>query len=572
MKRALCALMAAVLLSACAQEAPPPQKITAGGGQRSSSSAAVSGGEEPAEAGLLEAFVRDLEDPSFDLYADCPETEGELYQFVRVDEEFGQRVAKILTENAAKPAAAPKSDGRLLSLRLENGDLVENAFFHGYDSKDPDFPDQMLLELEMEDGREGSYLFDKKAFEQLDALYRERTEGVKTEFTGNITLITPKYDLKRIRDEQGYDTNEFLQFGTRVLWRFTPHADGYLQPSTIEMLDTVTGRSIYTSTVSENIIRMEKFDGEPGFDYRLITPTGILYRSSADRSREQVWRLPGIVSLFSASEELSGSFDMQYGKLAYASGDGIYVADEDGGNAQPVLFHSALSEVMRAAAGAGYTYYFNDPRFLLGGKRLVTSIVSPQTGQRRLGFAVTNMDSMETSYFTGATAADAGSVRYLSDKVVAAQDAGVVTLINTENYDRGALPLNGLEGSLFLTHDCNSFAVWEPKVSGTTAYSSSMYVCGNQNISDRSKKLLGSYGGEYRPVGITEEYVVGVNEDSRGVLMTATRYRTSAKPVSQPAPSEAGAESSSSQPEPSGEDEDEDDGEGALPPDITPDL
>lgn len=580
MKKLLCGLAAFLLLfSACKQEEAPPAKIVTTTGKKAESSASTAGnGETSQEAGeatgVLEQFAKDLQDTSFTLAADCPETEGQRYQRVRTDEEFGPKIAKILLDNEAQPAAAPKTEGRMLILRAENGDVEENAVFRGLDDTDPDNPGKMVLELEMADGQSGIYLFESSVFKQIDALYRERTEGVKTEFQGNATLVTSKYDLARLRDEQGYDTDEFLQFGTRILWRFTPHAEGYAKPSTLEMLDTVTGQSVYTSTIPETVNRMEKFDGEAGFDYRLITPTGIYYRSSSDRSREKVWRLPGIVSLFSASQELSGTFDLRDGKLAYASGDGVYLADENGGNAQPLLFHSALTEIMKPAAGAGYAYYFNDPHFLLGGKRLATSIVSPQMGERRLGFAVTNLDTLETAYFTGATAADGENVRYLNDKVLVAQDAGVITLINAENNDRGALPLNGLEGSIFLTHDCKTFAVWEPKVTGTEAYSSMMYLSGNQNVNDLSKRLLSTYGGEYKPVGITEEYVVGLNEDSRGVRFAVTRYQTAARSAA--AVSSAGTESgsssmgySSSEEEPEDEDEDS---EGGLPPDITPDI
>lgn len=570
MKRLLCGLLAGVLLlSACQTKQEGPKTVIRGGGTKpktSTSSASKGAGQKSTE--LIEQFAQDLEDTNFDLTADTPETEGEIYQTIRTDEEFGKRVAKILTENQSHAVSASEGTGRKLTLQAENGDMSNYASFQKLEETDNQ-SGQMLASIEMGDGSSGTFLYDKTVFEQLDALYRERLEGIKTEFSGNIAILTSKFDLKRLRDETGYDTNEFLQFGTRVLWRFTPHTEGYVKPSTIELLDTVTGQSVYTSSISETVTRMEKFSGEEGFDYRLITPTGIFYRSSTDRTREKVWRLPGIVSLFSASEELSGTFDMQYGKLAYASGDGIYLSDADGGNAQPLLFHNALAEIMRSAAGAGYTYYFNDPHFLSGGKRLSVSIVSPQTGQRRLGFAVMDLDSRETSYFAGATAANGESIHYLGDKVVSAQDEGIITLMNAENGDRGALPLNGLEGSLFFTQDCKSFLVWEPKVTGNTAFSSSMYLCGNQNINDRSRKLLGSYGGEYQPVGITEEYVIGANEDSRGLLLTATRYQTLNKTASQASSSSSQAETSSSESSSSSKSEN---AEGELPPDITPDL
>lgn len=570
MKKMLCTLACLLFLSACQPEAPVQTKIVTTSGSKAavSSSQSDESGDGAAEDDLLTQFINDLNDSSFSLTGDCPETE-DPYQRVRTDEEFGPRIAKILLDNEARLAEKPKTEGRVLTLHAENGDVEDIAFFRGLDDSDPDFAGQMVLDLDMGGGHTECYLYDASVFKQIDALFRERTEGVRTEFQGNVTLITPKYDLGRLQADKGYDINEFLQFGSRVLWRFTPHVDGYVKPSIVELVDTVTGQSVYTGTISENVARMEKFDGEAGFDYRLITPTGILYRSSADRSREKVWRLPGIVSLFAASEELSGTFDMQHGKLAYASDDGVYLADEDGGNAQPVLFHSALVEIMKPAAAAGYTYYFSDPHFLVGGKRLATSIVSPQTGQRRLGFAVTNLDTMETAYFTGATAADGQSVRYLNDKVVVAQDAGMITLINGENNDRGALPLNGLEGSVFLTQDCKSFAVWEPKITGSQAHSSVMYLSGNQNINDLSRKLLSSYGGEYRPIGITEEYVIGLNEDSRGVRLAATRYQTTARAKQ----TESAASSESSSKASASDDTSEaDEDESELPPDITPDL
>lgn len=570
MKKMLFAGACLLFLAGCQPEAPVQTRIvtTSGSKPAASSVSAIESGDEAAGGNLLTAFAGDLNDSSFSLTGDCPETEGQPYQRVRTDEEFGQRIAKILLDNESRVVEKPGTAGRPLTLRAENGDMEDNAVFRGLDDSDADYPGQMVLELDMGDGHTECYLYDGAVFKQIDALFRERTEGVKTEFQGNVTLIAPKYDLGRLQADKGYDVNEFLQFGSRVLWRFTPHTEGYVRPSIVELVDTVTGQSVYTGTISENVARMEKFDGEAGFDYRLITPTGILYRSSADRSREKVWRLPGIVSLFAASEELSGTFDMQHGKLAYASDDGVYLADEDGGSAQPVLFHSALVEIMKSAAAAGYTYYFTDPHFLVGGKRLATSIVSPQTGQRRLGFAVTNLDTMETAYFTGATAADGQSVRYLNDKAIVAQDAGMITLINGENNDRGALPLNGLEGSVFLTQDCKAFAVWEPKVTGSQAHSSVMYLSGNRNINDLSRKLLSSYGGEYRPIGITEEYVMGLNEDSRGVQLTATRYQTMPRSKTE----SASSSESSSEAASSGESSEADEDESELPPDITPDL
>lgn len=572
MKRLLSILLAVLFLaSACGNDAAAPVKVvttTPPKGGRSASSA-VSNLQETVDGGLLARFAEDLADSGFSLRADSPETAGQPYKRINTADDFGPQAARLLTENAARAIQTEKTGDRALTLSAENGEALDTARFYAPDSGDPDYADQMILVLDLA-GQTGAYAFDQTVYTNLEALFKERTEGVNTEFQGNASLLTSKYDLARLRDDKGYDIHEFLQFGNRILWRFTPGTDGYVKPSTLELLDIPTGKSVYTASVSENVARMEKFDGEAGFNYRLITPTGIIYRSSADRSREKLWRLPGIVSLFSASEELSGSFDMQHGKLAYASDDGVYLADEDGGNAQPLLFHSALTEVMKPAAAAGYTYYFTDPRFLLGGKRLATSIVSPQTGRRRLGFAVTDLDTMETSYFTGATAAGGDGVRYLSDKVLIAQDAGVITLINAENGDRGALPLNGLEGSRFLTWDCKSFAVWEPKVTGTDAHSSVMYLSNNENINDLSRKLLSTYGGEYTPVGMTEEYVMGLNEDSRGLSLTATRYQTvrrqQVRPESNPEP-----ESSSSASSGAGE---EDDGgtEGGLPPDITPDL
>lgn len=611
MKKWMSTFLAAVLLlSGCSQQASAPEKIVTGrsgagptivagktpsegvtigangsGASMPSSAAAdepqaaASPNEAPIEPlsedaeKLLKQFTDDIANSAFRLSAESPETKDVPYQQIAANTELGQKIAKLLLENPVALTSAPEQPGRVLSLQAQTGNLLEIAAFHGFDDADPRYPGKMVLELDM-DGIQNVYLYENTVFQQLDALYKAQTQGVKTEFKGNATLIASQFDLARLRDERGYRTNEFLQFGTRVLWRFTPNTDSYAKPSTIELLDTVTGKSLYSSTIQENVLRMEKFDGEAGFDYRVMTPSGILYRASGDRAREKVWRLPGTVSLFAASETLSGTFDMQHGRLAYADQDGIYLADQDGGNAEPVLFHSILSEIMRSAAAAGYTYYFNDPHFLLDGTRLATSIVSPQTGTRRLGFAITDLDTMETAYFTGVTATDSASVRYLGDKAIAAQDEGTMHLINGENYDRGALPLNGLENSSFLTYDCNKFAVWEPKVSGTSAHSSTTYLCDNTNIMDRSKKLLDSYGGPYAPVAMTEEYLIGLNEDSRGVLFAITRYQTlrDSQAVEQTQTTASSGSSSKETASKARDDEDDSSSGGDLPPDITPDL
>lgn len=591
MKKTLCIAIACCTLFSACQKAPEGNKPRVITSTRSSSSSSGSTGENAAPGGesklgaedyWLKQMADDILNASFTVRATCPEISGDSSKIVQADEAFRETAAALLTENNFETGIRIsqeelEKDARILTLRSENRDIYDNAVLYGYsDPESAPFPGQMVLDLETSDGASRRYLFDMAVFEEFDALMQENIQELTVSFSGNVVFLRSKFDLAKIKADTGFQTEEFLQFGTKLLWRFYPDSQEYTKPSTFELFDTASGQSLYSFTIQETVTRMEKYTAEPGFDYRFFTRTGVHYRSSANRSQEKVWRLPGTVSLFVASADVSGTFDVAHGKLAYAGEDGIYIAQEDGGNPQPVLFHSALSTIMQDTVGSTHTCYFNDPRFMLGGTRLVTSIVSPQTAPRRLGFAVTNLDTMETTYYPGITALDERSIRYADGKAVSAQDNGIINLINVENGDRGALPLTGLANSVFLTANYKNFIVWEPvPATQNKPASSTLFLCSSGNMSDRSQKLLTSQGDTFYPAAITEEYIIGFCEDSRGLIPTATRYRTAPRTAA-PAPSTSSSTASGTDEEPSSSsgtsgsaDETEN---GALPPDITPDL
>lgn len=600
MKKTVYAVIGLLLImTACTNEPTQslPPKITAGTAKQYSSSAEeVRDAEQPQGAKeALELFLEDMEDPEFTLRADNPESRSDSKLEVKVDEVLIEELASLFSDpepqyDVALPKNLSENDGRLLTVSAENGDVFHRLSIYGLDAKNKEYPGGMLVSMENDDGQVYSYLYDKKTFSRLDDLLNKRTVGKTVSFQGNVTALRSRFDLARIHRDQGMETEEFLQFGNKILWRFSPQTDSYTQPSTVELLDTVSGQSLYSYTIPERVFYMERFSGEPGFDYRIVGESGIRYRSSVNGNQQTLWSLPSTVSLFAASAELSGTYDLRYGKLAYAGTDGLYIADADGQNRQPVAFYSALPAVMNQGEGSGLPYYLNDPRILLDGKRLVASIVTPGTGEKRLGFSLTDLETMETDYILGVTASGPRGVSYLGERAMAVRDEDRVTLIDTETGEKGALPVKVPSGGEYYTNDCKAFLLWESiPTSGDVPASSSVYTASSGNLADRTKKLFTTKGDTFYPVDITEEYLIGFCEDSRGMFPVAARYRTLPKKSPSFTPPATSSESdiwdltSSSQPNSSSssssrsssvrsQPDDNYDDEELLPPDITPDF
>lgn len=529
-------LSALLLAFLCACQPPAPveeAKPTIKVAGRQSSSSELTDEEKavvPPDKGLLQ-LAEDFNDSTLALTVECPETKDNPSLRVEGDVILSARVASMLMQSVfevsvPKPATDPELEARELLLEARNGARYSRVRLFGFDENHPFYGGKALVQIENNSGATFRYLYDKALFDEIDAEIQRRVQGISVSFSGDCRLLGSRYNLEKIKREDGLWIGEFLQFGSNIVWRFA-QGDPTAKNGVVEMVSAANGRSVYGYQLDEPIVRMEKYSGPEGGDYRIFTPTRILYKDSGKPAWQQEWRLPATAMPFVASAQLSGGFDRRFGKLAYATEDGLYVADENGANDELILEHNALDAVMPQQGGM---WYLNDPRLMLDGTRLVSSIVSTQHGSQRMGFAVSDLDTLETTYFTTLQAADQRMVRYPVDRAVSVQEPTRLSLIDTKTTEMGSMPFEGLEGTLFFTDDYNEFIIAErPYVSEGEHGTTTLYRATSDRLHDRSDKLLVARGDVFYPVAITENYLIGYCEDARGVFLTASVYHKKAK-------------------------------------------
>ena len=519
----------------------------------------------------LQQMVEDFSDPDCKLTAECPETKDNSSIRVNADMALAARVASILTQsvyqtNVERPATDPRLEARELVLEARKDKRYSRATLFGFPADHPYYSGKAMLMLENNTGATSRYLYETSVFDEIDRDMRDRVAGVAVQFDGSAVRLRSKYDLGAIKRDRGIWAGEFLQFGSNtILWRFAA-GDPATERAQVELMNATDGRLLQSYSVPEPVRRMEKYSGTEGGDYRLFTPTRVINRDTQNPGWQNEWVVPANITLFTASAQLTGGYDLRFGKFAYAGDDGIHVASQNGAGDRLVLPHSALDTVVPSGEGGGW--YLNDPRLMLDGKKLVCAVVNTQTGNERRGFSVSDLDTFETVWFTEMRALDELHVRYINDRLVAAQEPGRITLLDVKTAETGAMPLpseNEAGAPLtFFSEDYKEFLVAERTTFiPNEPPSTSVYRCFTSDFTDRDSRLLTAKGDVFYPIAITENYLIGFCEDSLGLHYTATLYNKSNKlPIVKPR-SESASSSSSSAIEAWTEEE-------TLPPDITP--
>lgn len=355
-------------------------------------------------------------------------------------EEMLQQDYTLLDEQAP-----PLRDGAS-SIRIQLGGTDSFYLLTVYAGMDcePAVNDKTFLDIEHHGDEEvlyGSFSSGSGLFARMLALLSSM-EGGRGHVELPVDSITLKsaYNLDELQ-KSGFRVADFLQTSGRVVWRLE---DKNGASSRIEIFDAATGESLWNTIINEPVERMERSRIENGYDFRIFTPTRTLYKNSKNFSKQKAYTLPPSVSLIPwSSENGHGGFDLSRERIAWASSEGIYLADLQGNNQNLVLPNSRISELIgsRTYPGQNGAPYFVRPRLMNEDTQVVAPVVMPGYSASMIGFVVADVETGETSghfdVFDGSYAA----IAYPDQRTVAAASSESLTLLNLSHMESESLPL-----------------------------------------------------------------------------------------------------------------------------------
>lgn len=365
------------------------------------------------------------------------------------------------------------------------------------------------------------YIGDRTLYEQFAALIEQHTEEVRVDFGEKATILRPVPDA--------YETaaigNSMIQVGDVLLfgWRDIGESDRYWM---LEAHNVNTGELLYQLPLDDRLLtRISPSNAFERFDCCLFFQDGALYKDSQDPSKELAYDLPAVVSIAKPMDGRrdGGIFDLFGDILVWEADNGIWIANQDGGNARLLYANSAIPQTL----APGKTLQVVEPRLLCEGTKVVMTIYDGQEaadGMENIGFIVCD--------------ADAGSSREpqivpfqaydqpqgpIKDRYMVLRNQADTCIVDAQEgtAELRYLPSNPVKG--FQSYDFETLICFEQQ-SGDQF---TVYRCDADKPDDRSDILLkGNIQGTLTQV--TQQYAVIEGIDVDGKWFALVDHRPSA--------------------------------------------
>ncbi len=156
----------------------------------------------------------------------------------------------------------------------------------------------------------------------------------------------------------------------------------------ISAFSAETGACLYETSSPGYMIRFETYSEKTGYDYRLVMEDRVVYRSSKDGDKKFTELLPnGLV--FDHGHfpcEVKNVYDMNEKSFVWAADEGIMLFDKDNESQKLILSNPDYDEATNLLKDLdvsfvqeyGFTFLYQNPRFILDGTKLVVAIISSE--------------------------------------------------------------------------------------------------------------------------------------------------------------------------------------------------
>ncbi|MEM1483711.1 hypothetical protein V6615_02410 [Oscillospiraceae bacterium PP1C4] len=363
--------------------------------------------------------------------------------------------------------------------------------------------DKMLLELSSGTGDSATFLFEKLTFNKIIDVLSASSSNVP--LTVNGTHVEMK--MSCLEGMQFPILSSCLQFDDMILCGWSLSNDGIAE-SPFEAFDAKTGESLYTFTLPECPHRVEKVSMGV-YDYRLVLADRILYKNSADVAVEKIWQLPEVITpklWTDMYNENAFDADLDANLLAYATQEGIYLAQTDASGTKLVLSNNSLMDMLKSIdipQDLNPKIRYVHPVLMNGGKQLVATIVYWSDGNEdyaSYGLGIFDIESGKVKRIPDIFAWLSGSARPLDEKTVNAIGGSGMQLINVETGEYQTVEFN--------FHQEISFDY------RTSAYTESSRD--EQGIQSWQLCLRGKQGEYKQLLTVTSEYLIaeGITRDN----------------------------------------------------------
>ena len=407
-----------------------------------------------------------------------------------------------------------------------NGEQLVFATFVQLGANDPIAPNTTFLAIGIGDD---SYTFPAEVYVELLALFSANVVETRADFEGEYVRLKHEvpdmYGMQQT-DMLNWDNGDIFEIDNLLVYsRFARYDDAY-EYWQIQFFDLDTGE---VPTVIEyqgkdeslgNLLRVEKLNHIPDYDFCMYYEKGYVYRNSKDTGKQMQFTLPEEVKPVVKSDHRATSYDEYGDYFAWVADDGIYLrtAKQDGITQKLILPDAQLSEMFPRSDYAEDIVYVM-PRFIGNGSKIAAMVYSP-LAYNDVGVVIYDIASGEISsmlqYYPPATA-----LYPLSDRYAATW--GLITapqILDTESGE--TTEINAWLGR---SYDYNTFIVMD--YSTLDAENAPAYVCDISDLSDRSKLLLRP-GNPYVWVGLTaatENHAVFSVSDADGSWIAVAKYR-----------------------------------------------
>ncbi|MFA9379934.1 MAG: hypothetical protein ACERKO_02625 [Acetanaerobacterium sp.] len=484
--------------------------------------------------GILASIVKNLTDPDIDIKL-SPGIDDVHY--VDITDELRLEIARVFAENKVEKNVMLVSDFDFIcekdpiSFQLTKTD--EDWIYCDItllEPEDPAFPNKVYVSAYGQNFEKESYLYDKEVYDLLAELIANNTHERKAQLNGEQLFLRPLQDEDYIN---AGEYGDFLECGNVLMccWYDFIDGNGYDKMDwTVEAFDLTTARSIYryhSRAGSSGILyRMEKSDEEPGYDYRLFMADGVVYKNSADPTKELKRPLPaGVTPVIQNEYSRHGLFDLVGDQLTWIAGDGIWLAAKDGSGKKLILSNAELPTFLPEGL-SGYKHCWGEPRFMCGGTRVAVGVYDNMYEQCH-GLLLYDVKTGTIHDLLEGQASARVQYPY-ADRYAVSRLSRSSILFDTQTGDsRDDIEFMGTSsGASYSTYDYETLIVVRYEGDTRSCNRLAAYVCDVDSINDESHLLLSAEDETIAYLsGVTENLAVFSGKDIDGRWISAAKYR-----------------------------------------------
>ncbi len=454
--------------------------------------------------------------------------------YIEITQELQSTAFQILTESGARFEAGMLDDGSrdlvgdAIVIQLWDkderlspaGDQICFCAIFALGPNDPIAPNATFLTVNNEAYENDGYVYPADVYSQLFKLFSDNKKEIYASIKGEYIRIQPSQAEIYPRLGDILECQDVLVSG-----RYTYDDNSPYSGWQVETYDITTGTKRYSydnrSANASPIYRMGNWDPTSGYDYRLVLTDGVLYKNSADVSKEKFVPLPSSVKPLDMDvTSLRWSYDTDESHIVWIQDNGVNLCEIDGTNERHILKNSELPALFPDSEGYNGTLFYIAPHFICGGQKVVAAVYS-HSQEQDIGVVVYDIDTGAVTsthaYFPPCSAQYPVIDRFVVSRSMGSRDQ----ILDAQAGEVKDLPQMRLSQS----YDYKTFIVMDYQ--SLEPRNAPAYVCDIENPKDRSRLLLsaGSPEAWLNLAKVTAHYAVFDVMDYDGSWLAVAKYR-----------------------------------------------